>query len=318
MNNVEEQWTADPDDLTRFQPYGLNYAIWQDTEDDDGSLEAHYSFKYALYDCRRNGKGKQPNKPSLPSLTCANDAYWQPAVFFSYTGEFDFYMGTRSSSPVINRLNNPALHFHALIDQENWRSELEKNRNSVRVRFLDIGIEHRSNGQDRDIEERNAQGELLTVVADQTGDHAFFDSISRSANYVSFAIGSMNVSASAYNYQVSAKVYWDDNSEVNWGSKAADNPSFRDYDILRIYLSKKFKRDGASWFPNVTFAAEYAVGAEMLDTDSADVMLIAPLHLWDGAIEVPLIAKIHFGPMDTLSNYTKSVTSFGLGVAFLY
>lgn len=92
----------------------------------------------------------------------------------------------------------------------------------------------------------------------------------------------------------------------------------RDYDILRIYLSKRFKRGDTSWFPNVTVAAEYTVGAEMLDTDSADIMLIAPLHLWDGTIEVPLMAKIHFGPMDTLSNYAKSVMSFGIGVAFMY
>src|SRR5688572_22008699 len=96
LNNVEEQWRADPDDLTRFQPYGLSYGIWQDTEDDERSLEGHFSFKYVFFDCRRNGiseNGTKLYELSTRSLTCDEEkAYLQPTAFFSYTGEFDFYM----------------------------------------------------------------------------------------------------------------------------------------------------------------------------------------------------------------------------------
>jgi hypothetical protein len=315
-NPEAKNWLAedgeDLDDLPRFQPHGLNYIIWKETEGDDGALRAHYSFKYAIYDCRR----KRPDSGEMNALNCKKNADLQPSVFFSYTGEFDFYMGTRDSSPVINRMNNPALHINTLIDQKDWRKT--KDINSWKIRFIDLGIEHRSNGQDKDVDELNDNGALRTVVAYDEGDDEFFDSISRSADYLSFAVGSMNIARDANNYKVSLKAYLDDDSDVNWGSKAGDQPSFQDYDVVRIYLSKKLDFVESSWLPSLTLATEYTIGEEMLDTDSADVMLIAQLRFFDGTLELPLFAKAHFGPMDTLSNYTDSVTSFGVGFAFWY
>jgi hypothetical protein len=61
---------------------------------------------------------------------------------------------------VINRLNNPALHFHTLI---NYKLE-NKHKISPNIRFFDVALEHRSNGQDRDVGEE-VGGRLLTEIA---------------------------------------------------------------------------------------------------------------------------------------------------------
>jgi SnoaL-like domain len=309
-NNVAYQWYTPADELPRFQPYGLNYGIWQETEGDDGALEGHFSFKYTVYDCRRK---RTPDANPISDLGCRKGAYLQPQVFLSYTGSFDFYMETRDSSPVINRMNNPALHIHTLI---NYKLE-NKDKISPNIRFFDIGLEHRSNGQDRDVEEQLG-GRLLTEIAYEAGNDNFFDSISRSADYISFTAGSMNAVPNAYNYQVSAKAYLGHDSEVNWGDRADEELSILDYDIFRISLSRRFSETGLSWMPEVTLATEYTVGMEGFDRDSGEITLVAPVKLFDRAISLPLFAKAHFGPMNTLSNYTRSVSSFGVGLALWY
>lgn len=312
-NLIARQWTTPPDEQSRFQPFGLNYGIWQKTEDDDSSLEGHFSFQYSIYDCRR---GQKEESAKRAPLTCAEKAYFQPAFFVSYTGEFDFYAGTRDSSPVVNRLNNPAAHLRVLID--NYERLQSTEIVSPALRYFEVALEHRSNGQDKDIEETNAEGELKTQVAYESDDHEFFDSISRSANYVSFSTGTMNVANSSYNFKVSAKAYIDHDSDVNWGDKADDDPGILDYDILRLYASKQFDFNHVSWLEEITVAAEYTVGKEGSDTDSADLILVVPIVLFEGAFTLPLMAKAHFGPLDTLSNYTKSSNSFGVGLAFWF
>ena len=158
----------------------------------------------------------------------------------------------------------------------------------------------------------------MTDIAYATGNDNFFDSISRSADYLTFAVGTMNAVPNAYNYQVSAKAYMDHESEVNWGDLADEDVSILDYDIVRLSLSRRFSETGLFWAPEITLATEYTVGRKGFDTDSAEFTVVAPLTLFDGAVSIPLFAKAHFGPMDTLSNYTKSVNSLGVGLALWY
>ena len=85
----------------RFKSYEPNYGIWRfiEGDEDDDALTAHYSFRYDF----RGGPGVN--------------------LYLAYTGEFDFYMGTRESAPVINRLNNPAIHLRSSKDRKfDWKN----------------------------------------------------------------------------------------------------------------------------------------------------------------------------------------------------
>jgi len=57
-------------------------------------------------------------------------------VHLAYTGRFDFFLGSRGSSPVINRLNNPELLFRR------WNSSKKRKGG-----YIQIAYGHESNGQ---------------------------------------------------------------------------------------------------------------------------------------------------------------------------
>lgn len=286
-------------DAPKFQPYGINYAIYHKSfnnssslDDDEAAIEGHYSLRYAFYDCRR-GKETEWN-------SCDNDSTKKLTVFFSFTGEFDFYVGTRHSGPVINRTSNPALHFYTLLS--------DKER-LLGIDFLDVALEHRSNGQATEIYEKNEEGRLKTQAAYFNGDHEYFDSISRGANYLSFAVGTDSLK-NKFNWKASFKAYITNSTAINWGKLASKDVDIKDYDLVRIAAS--YKHDGKNFLSGVTYGAEYTFGKEFFDTDSLELMLMKDFLI--GNFTLPLMLKVHLGPMKTLSNYTQSVTSVGFGL----
>lgn len=319
-NGAAQAWYLDGDvnslldkDSSRFMPYGTSYAIWQETEDDEQALEAHYSFLFSIYDCRRSKKIRGGDNSSAAELKprCESWDFWQPAVFVSYTGEFDFYMGTRDSGPVVNRLNNPALHLYTRIGGDG--PSTPKTDRLTGIRYLDISVEHRSNGQVTEIDELNADGLLRTQVAYNNDDHEFFDTLSRGSNYVGVRMGTHN--RKMINWQVGYKAYFTRNAEVNWGPLAGTGVNIDDFDLVQIGFGKSFfDRSGKSSVLN--FSLNYTVGKKGFETDSADLSVAVPLTAFSGTTQFPLLLRVHHGPMDTLSNYTKSVTSVGLGFSF--
>lgn len=285
----------------RFEPLGMNYALPQWTDGDEWAMEVNYSFKYTLFNCELWAE--------TPLLGCKSDDDVRFNFYFKYNGEFDFYADSRESGPVINRTSNPAFHL------------LFKLKDRKNIEWFDIGIEHRSDGQVVDANDKDTDpgsptfGQYLTQIAYQNDNHKYFDYLSRGANYLSLSVGGKF--GNGGKFSLSGKVY--DSSEesyITWGELAGEDVKFKDYDLIRLNVSKAFKLDSLK-FPVVTLGAEYTVGLEGFNTDSIDINLITPWRSTSGW-EIPILIRAHFGPMDRLSDYTQERNSIGVGVAFSY
>ena len=266
--------------LSTFEP-NPNYAIWQGTDNDDNAIEVHYSLRYTL------------THPYCIEDESTQDyaARWE--LYFSYAGQFDYYI-TRDSGPVINRVSNPAIHYR-------------KYYPDTFFEWLDISIEHRSNGQVTEIDERDG-AQLKTQIAYHNGDYAYFDGLSRGANYFKLmALFDLDNNAKLW---TSVKFYSDDDSEVNWGPGVLTKPSIRDYDRVKLTYRKRWGEEENE----KEFTFEWRFGEEGLDTDSYDIAIMVPFELWD--LNLPLYLRIHTGPMNTLSNYTEELDSIALGLKF--
>ena len=313
-------------DVERFTPYEPSFLIYQWTKDSDGvkderALEAHYSFQYILFNC---------NLRFDPSNKCKHktDAL---ELSISYTGEFDFYAGTRTSGPVISRINNPAINLSYKLGES-----LKSGKSSVSK--IGLHFEHRSNGQVADVDEKDdTSGKFLAQNALDSGDREYFDTISRGANFAKFSTRfhidiwgndskdneKCDSSISCFNFWVSYKQYVTDNSNITWGSLAGTDTSFKDYDLVKIIASDTFSLEWVNKllnefirFNNFTLEAEYTFGNEFLNTDSVDANIVMPVELW--GLSLPLLFRYHNGPMDRLSNYTKSYSSVGIGLYFTH
>lgn len=286
----------------RFEPLGLNYAIAQWTDEDDWAIEVNYAFKYTLFNCE--------DWVDAPLIGCKKDDDIRFNFYFKYIGEFDFYAGTRDSGPVINRTSNPAFHF------------LFKLKGRKYVDWFDIGIEHRSNGQVTDADDIDTNptsptfGLHQTEIEDQNNNHEYFDTISRSADYLSISLGGSF--GKNLNYSVSGKIYNSSTEESNitWGKLAEKGVKFKDYDLLSLSINKKFMLTNTH-IQHIILGAEYTIGLEAFNADSLDVNLIIPWQSSSGW-EIPLLVRAHIGPMDRLSNYAKEINSIGIGLVFTY
>jgi hypothetical protein len=85
-----------------------------------------------------------------------------------------------------------------------------------------------------------------------------------------------------------------------------------------VNLSGSYTYQRKVWlFKDITFGAQYTLGKELIDTDSLEVAILGRMQLGK-RFELPLFFKAHFGPMETLSNYTRSVNNFGVGIALSF
>ncbi len=289
----------------RFARYEDSYAIWNRMQNngwsgghDDQALRGHYSFKYTF--CGQQLHRSTAGSPSGPgtggesTLCPTRPALRNIELFFGFTGEFDFYYGTRASSPVINRLSQPGFYARfpmaPLVDGSALQDSVE------------VGIQHRSNGQVTDVSlpggDRRA-GENYAA-----GNREYFDTISRSAQFASIAVDrGVSWFGQPVELRSRLKLYFGSReSEVNWGPLANRGLRFADYDRLTLRATTSFK----PW----TFDAEWRLGDKGLATDSWNFGF-----QWDLA-GVPLYARVHRGPMNTLSNYTQRQDSIGIGLRF--
>jgi len=321
---------------SRLSPFEPNYAIFQYTVDDENAVEVHYSFRYlfskphcmpqkirsdvVLLDAENQFRLKE----NLPDLHCLMEFAKRSEYFFSYTGQFDFYLISRESGPVINRISNPALH---------WRKNFDTlNASHVSLEWINFSLEHRSNGQvlsaDNRVNDSSStdNGRLQTQIEYEKGNYKYFDGLSRNSNYVKWEskinIGRVTRESErcveapdCITLWVSAKLYYfglEDN--VNWGPTAAENPSLRDYDIVRVVFNDRYLTRHTG-FPEFVWGLEWTLGSRLLETDSVNLHLTLPSVSMAG-YKVPWFIQAHFGPMNNLSDYTKSQNSVGVGVRF--
>ena len=310
-NGDEGQETSDPpkskvytfEYRERLQGYEENYVIWQRTQDDERSFEAHYSLRYLLTD-------PHPLADDITRTEC----------FLSYTGEFDFYAGTRESGPVINRISNPGAHLRRYVGDWEMLSGLA-------FQYFEVGFEHRSNGQTVDADDRVAgpNSQFVAQARFLSDDHEFFDGISRGSNFLSLKgrlrIGTTdNKNSSDRNtgptpllIDFSVKpLYISSDSNVTWGPLANSGIEFSDYDRGSIAVSKRFSFElGPLSDPG--FSVKWTLGDKGTATDSFDIGISLPIYVTSKFL-LPLYVRYHDGPMSTLSNYTKEQNSIGIGL----
>ncbi|WP_028310063.1 hypothetical protein [Derxia gummosa] len=261
----------------RLLPYETNAIVHRSATGDDSALRGDFSLRYVAW--ASDGALRTIDHPVR--LEPGAEA------FISYTGEFDYYMLSRPSSPVVNRISNPALHLR-------WYAQ------GPMLDWVDFGLEHSSDGQtigsrsERDI--ARAQEEYAA------GNHRYFDGISRSMNFVSGEAAFGNEESVLVRTRV--KYFATTDSDITWGPLAGTNTSFRDYDRYRLIVEHRF---GDLALADVTYRA----GDRGFATDSVDVGLSL-----DQSHALPLYLRLHSGPMATLSDYTRSQRMIAVGLRF--
>jgi len=286
----------------RLMPYKTNYAIYQGTSADQSSAEVQYSFKYVLAGCSWEKKRQDQH---------CNKWLRNAQFYVAYTGEFDFYVNTRPSGPVINRTSNPAVFgrldfYHPVF---NW---------------VEFGFQHRSDGQAFEIYDPRTPGAVNPQIraAYAANDVAFFDTISRGSNYFSLATGygseDQTNGRSTLELSASVKMYTSQDTAVNWGPLANTGVSILDYDVANLSFSYGLIDSGI--LKGTRVLLEYMIGRDLLKKDSGDVSLFVPLTLDPDHNDwmFPFYIRAHFGPMDRLSDYTRVHNSVGAGLAFSY
>jgi len=304
----------------RFIPYEPSFVLPLQAsrtfagQSDDAAVEGQFSFQYIILNC---------NFSYDPSELCTRNADTFETSL-SYSGELDFYFGTRESGPVINRISNPALNLSWKLESERWKSE------RWAISKLGASVEHRSNGQVIDADEVITDalspdfGQFITQLEFENDNLEYFDTLSRGANYVTlkanFHLGQdasekilCDRTIYCADFFASYKLYWSDDSNITWGELAGTSTNIEDYDRFRLTMSNTF--DFFSTRHPVTLEFDYTMGNEFFDTDSIDVNVITPITY--RGLNLPLVFRYHRGPMDRLSDYTREYDSFGIGL-FLY
>ncbi len=285
---------AQTQDLTEsyFAPFGESYALWNRMKPsgwstpDEHALRGHYSFKYTVF-----GAPYVPLRSRVRDKISAGSQKWE--VFLAYTGEFDFYLGTRDSGPVINRISNPAGYVRLPLRRYLKIGGEEDN--------FYLSLEHRSNGQTTDV--TSSLGAERARNAYDTGDRHYFDAVSRGANYFGAALELANAFGNPdLDLRVKLRLYINQDSAITWGPLAGSGRRVSDYDRLQLAASYRTRW---GWLD-----AGWRLGDLGLKTDSWTLSYQAP---WPG---IPLYVRYNHGPMNTLSNYTQSQSSVGIGLRF--
>lgn len=267
----------------RLTPYEPNFMSIQKAQNDERAIRVHYSFKYSVYPPRDEVPCTEASSITGSGLDHIHD------IYLSFTGEFDFYQGTRPSGPVVNRTSNPAIHFR-----------FQKDLIHLPIDWLDIGIEHRSDGQT--VEPTEPAEAARAQIAYSNNDHQYFDRLSRGSNYVSFE-ARKTFTEQALSTYAKLKLYRTQDTQITWGPLAGKNISISDYDRVRIVFLKKIK-DGE-------LSIDWTIGDKLFKTDSWNAD-----YLFSKNWPFPIFVRFHYGPMQTLSNYTQEQSVFGVGLKF--
>ena len=258
---------------------------------DEPAVRVQYSTKYSFVGCPLD---KDWHSAATRAQNLAND---DGEVFLAYTGRFDFYMTTRYSDPVINRMSNIGLHYRLPARLTGF----------LPAGLVELGLEHRSTGQVFEPTEpaNTAALEAAYQRADDDARH-LFDTLSRGSNYLSAQLGwRLDSRAGAWRLRVKHHVYLSQNTEITWGPLKNQGITIRNYDLAQLGVEFESHRYGI-------FSANWRVGTSGLNKDSLDLT-------WRTAYpNFPLFVRAHLGPMNTLSNYTQRQDSLGIGFLFFH
>jgi hypothetical protein len=272
-------------------PYEQNSFMAKSSQGDDDAIEINISVRYFF---RANDTDDHADLNQI-------------RPFFSYTSKSDFYWfppnrDTRFSSPIVSRLQNPALHIQYKKANDDDSQFLGKWWD-----WVDLGVEHISNGQATDVQ----QNKQATIQAYNSNDRAYMDSISRVDAAVALTAEAKKSVPALLASDFKVKVYaarWGQESAVYWGQYANQNVSFNDFQLIRIQWGVDLPCD------HCRFNTEMTMGSKGFFTDSWNFQMLLPVKVYYTDYTVPLAVSAHRGPMNNMSNYTESQNNFAMGI----
>lgn len=312
----------------RFAAFHDNYLLWNQmsnngwTTRDERALRGQVSVKYSVANCpqRREKDSRVLEEVSEREAALASSTdIWRRLtgieLFVSYTNRFDFYVGTRDSGPVINRINNPGLHLR--LPPGFFTGKPGNGRDTWQLSF-----EHMSDGQ---VVEpvSNPSDQLRAQRAYERGDHRFFDTISRGMNYVAVQgewvwapdkkqDGRPDKEVPKLDLRAKVKAYvGGSDSAITWGPLAGQGLKFADYERLKV-------RVGLYWPQLGRFELTTQIGDSGFQHASHTLGWQKNIRFTALNFELPVFVQLHRGPMNTLSNYTQRQDSLGVGLRVAY
>ncbi len=165
---------------------------------------------------------------------------------------------------------------------------------------LEFGVQHRSNGQTTEVTEPTDAPFARHACAGKQRE--FFDTISRSADFVSVALDKQWQAPGAAEALLRAKLklYWQQDAAVTWGPLNDAGRRFSDYDRVPLRASAKWNK--------LTGELQCVVQAQVQRQIEQ-----VPLHAKGPGIGRQALVAESPGPMNTLANYTQRQDSIGFG-----
>jgi outer membrane phospholipase A len=298
--------------VSKFKSYRPNYMVYVPREGDDPSqddehLEVFYSFKYRMTE----------NK----AFKCLDNNNYG---FLAYTGKFDFYTDifhetpdSRDSSPVINRLSNPELHYRVYLSPEDKQSGFFN-------RYIDFAFGHESNGQTLDVDSYEA-------FRDNTKDGVHFvDYISRGWDYWSFEYkleydsksdcGSKAFSC-LYGHFYTRKFISDGplqgaiDDEIFWPTTINTDAQIENFDGLRLIFGKEHTSEPGNP-PSRGYWITYRTGIRSAGKFNTFTINLRQDVSFFGLFEMPLYIKYFNGYGRELTTYHEKDTELSIGLQF--
>ncbi|WP_105166587.1 hypothetical protein [Pseudoalteromonas sp. T1lg23B] len=279
----------------------------------DGALDVQYSFKYVF--------GRDMN------FEKEGDFDWNAA--FSFSGEFDFYLGTRNSGPVVGRRYNPGL-------QLAWGTV--KRDGVIEWR---LSLEHESNGQTTD-----SLPTLLSIARDNKAEYAqdhpdidnyyylqmATETVSRGSDFLAvggvYRVNLNNVAYQDCHSKLSCfdihlkfrKVLGDPEDEVFWDvTKRLDQlEDYQGTDITFVSQfsieDRIFKLLGGPSTLSLRYRSGEIWGGDMGTNNTFDLSFTSHLHV-TSEVQLPIIFSYHAGYLEELYKYSEKAHYLRVGLA---
>lgn len=282
--------------LGRLQTYEPNSVGITKDQNDEPFLDFKLSLKYPLF---HSGEAQTAAYGFLPR------------AYFSFTGRFGQYIGTRESSPVISKRFNPTLFARY------WLGDINKDGEATYT--MDIVFGHESNGQSID-DNAGYRAKQLSLI--RNGEDPLYanDYISRGWDYIGGVWShNWNTRKESRHFKTYTKVrhFFDDGllqgdkEEYNdWENDPEGKPrSHTDGIEVMARFGTNFNASiitGNKLFISYTTGIDHTFKFNTYRAEMAVDIGNLPIMLWAS-----------YGYNSDLVDYYRKLTSYGLAVEFL-
>ncbi|WP_416305968.1 phospholipase A [Neptunicella sp. SCSIO 80796] len=316
QDQLDSVFTVEDFQQRRFRQFEDNYLIldYLNGSKVDQHIDAKLSVAYLL------------TPPKIEEYKKNQGADWNLA--FSATVEFDFYMGTRHSGPVIGRRYNPGIQYYYSMNRvEGWRE-------------YRLSVEHESNGQST--ESLETLNRIAADIFNEYSDSSHFDmSKARELASETISMGNNFVSLGGV-YRFNRKELPDNQCDQDFSCfdihfKLRDNTlitdensgNFRSIEATNQHLSH-YQGTTISYFNRFRFGLtgkdywalelSYTTGQINGGRPGSNSTFLANIYydLSVGDVVIPLMLKCRTGYLHDLYNFAEKSSECTTGFHFIY